>query len=137
MNSDRDLLCCARPRTENRAPMPMKNRAAQFAPFAALTGYDDAVRETERLTDRRPEIGEDRAEILDRRLRWLRDHPDRIPEITVTWFVPDIRKNGGACRTRTCRAKRLDTRHSILLLEDGECVPISEICDLQISQADV
>ena len=84
MNSDRDLLCCARPRTENRAPMPMKNRAAQFAPFAALTGYDDAVRETERLTDRRPEISEDRAEMLDRRLRWLRDHPDTsAPKIPV------------------------------------------------------
>ena len=137
MNSDRDLLCCARPRTERRAPMPMKNRAAQFAPFAALTGYDDAVRETERLTDRRPEIGEDRAEILDRRLRWLRDHPNTMSEVTVTWFVPDIRKAGGACRTKTCRAKRLDTRCSILLLEDGECIPISEICDLQISQADV
>ena len=135
MNSDRDLLCCARPRTENRAPMPMKNRAAQFAPFAALTGYDDAVRETERQTDRRPEIGEDRAEILDRRLRWLRDHPGA--EITVTWFVPDIRKEGGACRTRTCRANRLDEQHRILLLEGGECIPIPEICDLQISQADV
>ena len=137
MNSDRDLLSCARPRTERRAPMPMKNRAAQFAPFAALTGYDDAVRETERQTDRRPEIGEDRAEILDRRLRWLRDHPDRKPEITVTWFVPDIRKAGGACRTRTCRVKRLDAQHNTLLLEDGECVLISEICELQISQADV
>ena len=137
MNSDRDLLSCARPRTECRAPMPMKNRAAQFAPFAALTGYDDAVRETERQTDRRPEIGEDRAEILDRRLRWLRDHPDRKPEITGTWFVPDIRKAGGTCRTRTCRAKRLDTRRKALLLEDGECVPISEICDLRISQTDV
>ena len=137
MNSDRDLLSCARPRTERRAPMPMKNRAAQFAPFAALTGYDDAVRETERQTDRRPEIGEDRAEILDRRLRWLRDHPDTMSEITVKWFVPDIRKDGGICRTRTCRAKQLDAQHGVLLLEDGECVPISEICDLQISQADV
>ena len=137
MNSDRDLLSCARPRTECRAPMPMKNRAAQFAPFAALTGYDDAVRETERLTDRRPEISEDRAEILDRRLRWLRDLPDRKPEVTVTWFVPDIRKDGGACRTKTCRVKRLDTQHSVLQLEDSECIPISEICDLQISQADV
>ena len=137
MNSDRDLLSCARPRTERRAPMPMKNRAAQFAPFAALTGYDDAVRETERQTDRRPEIGEDRAEILDRRLRWLRDHPDTMSEITVKWFVPDIRKDGGVCRTRTCRAKQLDAQHGVLLLEDGECVPISEICDLQISQADV
>ena len=137
MNSDRDLLSCARPRTERRAPMPLKNRAAQFAPFAALTGYDDAVRETERQTDRRPEIGEDRAEILDRRLRWLRDHPDTMSEITVKWFVPDIRKDGGVCRTRTCRAKQLDAQHGVLLLEDGECVPISEICDLQISQADV
>ena len=135
MNSDCDLLCCARPRTESRPPMPMKNRAAQFAPFAALTGYDDAVRETERLTDRRPDISEDRAEILDRRLRWLQDHPSA--EITVTWFVPDERKAGGACRTRTCRANRLDEQHRILLLEGGECIPIPEICDLQISQADV
>ena len=137
MNQDRDLLRCPRPRTELRAPMPMKNRAAQFAPFAALTGYDDAVRETERLTDRRPNISEDRAEILDRRLRWLRDHPDDASEITVTWFVPDVRKEGGACRTRTCRAKRLDEQHRVLLLQDDEYIPISDICDLQISQADV
>ena len=134
MNSDRDLLCCARPRTESRPPMPMKNRAAQFAPFAALTGYDDAVRETERLTDRRPDISEDRAEILDRRLRWLRDHPDA--EISVTWFVPDERKAGGACRTETAQLKRLDVQRRILLLQSGECIPIGEICDLQISQAD-
>ena len=135
MNSDCDLLCCARPRTESRPPMPMKNRAAQFAPFAALTGYDDAVRETERLTDRRPDISEDRAEILDRRLRWLLAHPDA--EITVTWFVPDERKAGGACRTETAQMKRLDVQRRILLLQSGECIPIGEICDLQISQADV
>lgn len=137
MNQDRDLLCCPRPRTELRAPMPMKNRAAQFAPFAALTGYDDAVRETERLTDRRPDISEDRAEILDRRLRWLREHINAEPEITVTWFIPDLRKEGGACRTRTGRAKRLDEHNRTLLLEDSESIPISDICDLQISQADV
>ena len=137
MNAEQELLCCARPRTEQRAPMPMKNRAAQFAPFAALTGYDDAVRETERLTDRRPEISEDRAEILDRRLRWLREQISTEPEITVTWFVPDPRKEGGACRTRTCRAKRLDEQRKTLLLEGCECVPILDICDLQISQEDV
>lgn len=137
MNQDRDLLCCPRPRTELRAPMPMKNRAAQFAPFAALTGYDDAVRETERLTDRRPDISEDRAEILDRRLRWLREHINAEPEITVTWFIPDLRKEGGACRTRAGRAKRLDEHNRTLLLEDSESIPISDICDLQISQADV
>ena len=137
MNQDRDLLCCPRPRTELHAPMPMKNRAAQFAPFAALTGYDGAVRETERLTDHRPDISEDRAEILDRRLRWLREQINAEPEITVTWFIPDIRKEGGACRTRTGRAKRLDEQHSVLLLQDDECIPISDICDLQISQADV
>ena len=137
MNQDRDLLRCPRPRTELRAPMPMKNRAAQFAPFAALTGYDDAVRETERLTDRRPDISEDRAEILDRRLRWLREHINAEPEITVTWFIPDLRKEGGACRTRAGRAKRLDEHNRTLLLEDSESIPISDICDLQISQADV
>ena len=137
MNSDTDLLCCSRPRTEAQPPMPMRNRAAQFAPFAALTGYDDAVRETERLTDRRPDIGEDRAEVLDRRLHWLRDHPDTEHELTVTWFVPDDRKAGGACQTRTCRAKRLDLQRRVLLLRDGKSIPIDEICDLMINEADI
>ena len=135
MISDRNLLICARPRTEQRPPMPMKNRAAQFAPFAALTGYDDAVRETERLTERRPDVSEDCAEILDRRLHWLLEHP--ASEITVTWFVPDLRKDGGTCRTRICCAKRLNVQRRVLLLEDNECIPISDICDLQISHTDV
>ena len=137
MDDYRDIINLPHRQSQKRQRMSLHDRAAQFAPFAALTGYDDAVRETERLTDRRPETSEDRAEMLDRRLRWLRDHPDRKPEITVKWFVPDIRKAGGAYRTRTCRAKRLDTQHSVLQLEDSECIPISEICDLQISQADV
>lgn len=135
MKSETDLLCCVRPRTEQHPPMPMKNRAAQFAPFAALTGYDDAVRETARLTENRPDISEDRAEMLDRRLRWLQDHPEA--EITVTWFVPDARKAGGTCRTRTAQLKRLDTQRKILLLQDGACIPIADVCDLQIPQADV
>lgn len=136
MNPYDDLLGCPRPRTERRLPMPMEKRAVQFAPFAALTGYDDAVQETERQTDRRPELAEDRAEALDHRLRWLREHLDEAPEITVTWFIPDARKAGGACRTRSCRVKRLDARRGLLLLPDEECVPIAELLDLQIPQPD-
>ena len=73
----------------------------------------------------------------DGEMRWLREQISTEPEITVTWFVPDLRKEGGACRTRTCRAKRLDEQRKTLLLEGCECIPILDICDLQISQEDV
>ena len=125
-----EMLPLPRPVSDRRMPMPMHNRAAQFAPFAALTGYDEAVQEAGRRTDCRPEISEDRAEMLDRRLRWLRDHILSLPEITVTWFVPDGKKAGGACRTVTDHAKRLDEHRRMLHLQCGIPVPLEDIFEL-------
>jgi hypothetical protein len=115
--------------------MPIRNRAAQFAPFAALTGYDDAVREAGRRTDCRPEPGEDAAEAINRALCRVRERVETQPEITVTWFIPDERKAGGAIRTVTDRVQAVKERPLRLVLRRGTEVPAAEI--LEICVADI
>ena len=95
-----DILTRERPRGK-RQPMPVSDRAAQFAPFAALTGYDEAVAETARLTDSKIELGEDRAADINDKLCMLRDRLYERPEAEVTYFVPDGRKSGGSYVTLT------------------------------------
>ena len=79
-----------------RQRMSMHDRAAQFAPFSALVGYDDAVAETARLTENRPELDEQEQKELDTRLRYLADHIKERPNVHIRYFMPDMRKNGGA-----------------------------------------
>ena len=111
--------------------MAMEKRAAQFAPFAALTGYDAAVLEAARYTDGRIELDEGSREALDRRFQLLRDHILELPKITVTYFIPDQRKSGGAYRTVTGHAKRLRLQSRTLELQCGEAIPLDEIISLQ------
>jgi hypothetical protein len=75
--------------------MPLADRAAQFAPFAALSGHDAAIRETARLTDQEIDLGEDQMALLNEKLRVLIDCIDQHPEVSITYFVPDLRKTGG------------------------------------------
>lgn len=117
--------------TPGHRAMPKENRAAQFAPFAALTGYDAAVMEAGRYTEGRVELDESAREALDQRLQLLRDHIIELPEITVTYFIPDSHKSGGAYRTVTDHAKRIRLHTRTLELQCGESVPIDEIIDLQ------
>ena len=84
--------------SKNRPQMPMSDRAAQFAPFAALTGYDDAVKETGRLTDDKIELEESSLNELNAKIQLLRENLADGPEITFTYFKPDERKAGGALR---------------------------------------
>ena len=110
-----------------RAGMTMEDRAAQFAPFAALTGYEDAIDETARLTDREALLTEDRREELDRRQQMLMQVIDRRPEITVTYFLDDARKAGGAYRTVTGHLLRLDTVEGRMYLTEGKSIPFARI----------
>ena len=111
--------------------MPMENRAAQFSPFAALTGYEAVVEETARWTESRIELSEDAKAILDNQLQLLSEQDQ--PEVTVTYFVPDKKKTGGAYVTVQGTLKRIDAlqRELVLLAEngvsDGRRVPIDEI----------
>lgn len=114
-----------------RPQMSMINRAAQFSPFAALTGYDAVIKETGRLTDRRIELSEDSRADLDRKQRLLLDSLSDHPEVSVTYFVPDERKAGGAYVTVTGIVKKLDVFQRIMVLTDGTMIPLDEIVELE------
>ena len=105
-----DIINLPRHRSATRTPMSLHDRAAQFAPFAALTGYDEMIGEEARLTDRRIAPGESDLEDLNRRFRRLSEQlaDRRRPEVTVLVFVPDARKAGGRYEEVSGRARRLD-----------------------------
>ena len=88
--------------------MSVVNRAAQFSPFAALTGYEDEIRETARLTDEIIKLSDQEKERLNQKLQFLSEHSDKHPTVSVTYFVPDAKKSGGAYRTDTGIVKRID-----------------------------
>lgn len=119
--------------SSTRPRMPMIDRAAQFQPFRALTGYEDAVRETARLTDRRIELTEEEKARLDAALQRLMDSISSRPQVSVTWFQPDKRKAGGAYVTTTGRLKKIDDLEGILILLGGERIVIEDILDIQIT----
>lgn len=109
----------------------MLDRAAQFSPFAALTGYEDAIQETGRLTDTKVEIGEEVREELDRKQQYLQDIIADRPEITITYFVPDERKAGGSYTSHTGSLKRIDYYERVFVLTDGTKIPLDEIADIE------
>lgn len=108
-------------------PMSMDRRAAQFSPFAALTGYDAVVAEAARLTDRKLELDEEEKGRIDRRLRDLKEREKLRPSVRVSYFLPDERKEGGAVRTVTGAVKKVDEYAGVLLLADGTAIPFEDI----------
>jgi len=114
-----------------RRPMPRADRAAQFSPFAALTGYGDAVEETARTTEARVELDESEKALLDRRFRLLREHLTERPEVTVVRFLPDERKAGGQYVPVTGRVKRLDELERTILFTDGQSVPMDDVMSVR------
>lgn len=117
--------------SKTRPQMSMEDRAAQFSPFAALTGYDAAILETGRLTEDKLELGEESRAILDRKQRYLAEIIDTKPEITVTYFVPDEKKSGGAYSTVTGFLKRIDEYERVLMLTDGRKIQLDAIFDIE------
>lgn len=117
--------------SKTRPQMSELERAAQFSPFAALTGYDAAIQETGRLTDERMEIGEEEKAMLDRKQQYLLEIISDKPEITVTYFKADERKSGGAYVSVTGKLKRLDDVERMLVLTDGKKIPLDDITDLE------
>lgn len=114
----------------DRPRMSMLDRAAQFSPFAALTGYDAAIQETGRLTDRPIELDVDGKGMLNEKLQLLLNHQAEQPEITMTYFVPDGRKSGGAYVEITGRIKKVDTYNQAVIMADGTAVYFDSIHDL-------
>ena len=117
--------------SKTRPQMPMPDRAAQFAPFAALTGYDAAIKETGRLTDERIDFGEETKAMLDMKQQYLSDIIADQPEIIVTYFVPDEKKAGGAYVTVTGNLKRIEEYERMMILTNGKKIPMDEIADIE------
>lgn len=111
--------------------MPMKDRAAQFSPFAALVGYDDAVREAGRLTDEKTELTEDSLNELNGRFRFLLAHPEEEPEVTITFFKADERKAGGAYIETTGVVRKIDLPERRITMRDGRSIPMDDVCGLR------
>lgn len=115
-------------------PMAAIDRAAQFSPFAALTGYEAVIEETGRLTDTQIELDEGGKALVDEKLRLIAENLASRPLVTVTWFRPDDRKAGGAYVNTTGRIMRIDLYERQLLFDGGQRIPISQI--RQISMED-
>lgn len=126
-----DMLRMPHHVSKTRPQMPVADRAAQFKPFAALTGYEAALRETARLTDRRMELDETEKAVLDLKLRLLSELLPDQPEISVTYFQPDDRKEGGAYLTACGVPKKIDEYAHILMMMDGTKIPIGEVLEIQ------
>lgn len=127
-----DMITMPHHRSSTRAAMARLDRAAQFAPFAALSGYEDEIAETGRLTDTAAELMEGQAEQIDRGLRYIQDRLCQQPEITVTYFVPDERKSGGAYHTVTGRVRKMKEQERQLLLCDDTVIPFHAILQLEV-----
>lgn len=124
-----DIIDLPRP-VSSHPPMSLLDRAAQFAPFKALSGYEDDAEETARLTERRVEPDEGVVEALDAKLRVLEERLADAPEVRVAYFLPDGRKEGGSYRSVTGRVKKLDALAGVLTLQDGERIPFADILSL-------
>jgi len=112
------------------------DRAAQFSPFAALTGYDAAIKETARLTDKRVELDESMKAALSNKLQMIADRLKEHPEIAITYFQPDAKKNGGAYVTVINTVKKIDVYKRIVVLTDGIVIPVDEIISIDIHSCD-
>lgn len=107
--------------------MPLADRAAQFSPFAALTGHGEAIRETARLTDSKMELSEEVRAYLDARLSFLAENIKDHSEISIAYFLPDERKAGGAYVVKTGAVKKINEYEQTIVMRDGSVIPINDI----------
>lgn len=123
-----DIINLPHPTSPRHSRMPMIDRAAQFAPFQALTGYGAAIQETARITGEKAELTEDEKSVLDEKLRFLADTGN---EAAFTYFRPDGKKSGGAYVTAVGTVKKLEPLEGRLTLADGAAIPIEDILEIE------
>ena len=126
-----DIIHLPHPTSKKYPRMSVRDRAAIFSPFSALSGHGAAIAETARLTDQRMELNEDAKVELDRRQGVLLEHIGEQPEVTVTWFRPDDRKEGGIYVTTVGRAKKIDEFKRILSMVSGQKIVLDDIVQIE------
>ena len=117
--------------SKTRPQMSMKDRAAQFSPFAALTGYDAAIKETGRLTTEKIELDDEALNNLNMRFQILFERLDEHPDIAITYFKPDETKSGGAYLTTTDKIKKVDEYERIITTANGTKIPMDDVINLE------
>ena len=129
MNNYADIINLKRPQS-NHNHLSIESRASQFSPFAALTGYDNEVKETARITDKRIDIDDGLREMLNAKLNYLNDHIKENPNISITYFVKDPKKEGGKYLTKQGIIKRIDTVNEIIKFNDNASISMNDIINI-------
>ncbi len=125
-----DIINLPHPEPVGHPRMSMEKRAAQFSPFAALSGYEEAVLETERLTEERIVLDEAELEILDNRINEIMSM-EEPPEVKITYFIPDERKVGGRYETVMDRISKIDRYKGKIVMENGTIIPVKEVVSIE------
>lgn len=128
-----DIIHLPHPVSKHHPQMALEDRAAQFSPFAALTGYEDAIEETARVTEEEVELDEDCKERINRQLVWLHEHMKERHKILITYFEPDARKKGGEYCEVHGIVRKMDLYRRVLTLEDGKRIEFERITALHIA----
>ncbi len=135
MGDYEDMIDLPYTKSNARANMSARDRAAQFAPFSALTGYSDIVDETGRLTSKRASLDEYQIELIDRELQYAADFINERPLATATYFVPDNKKSGGEYRTLKERIEKIDIYERHIVFSSGDTVPFDELIALCVERS--
>ena len=125
-----DIINLPHPVSKKHPQMPLLDRAAQFAPFAALTGYGEAVTETARLTDSKIELDEGEIERINAKINYLIDNLKNTPAVEITYFVPDKKKKGGKYLTIQGTVKKIDDFENVIIMTDKTIIPFDDILNI-------
>lgn len=134
MNNYEDIINLPHHVSSKRPQMSKEQRASQFAPFSALTGYEDAIKETARLTNRKIEVDEGLREVLNNKLNIIEENIKNNPEVSITYFIPDKKKDGGEYITITGIVRRIDIVNNLIIMIDKTKIKMKDVlnitCDL-------
>lgn len=132
MRNYEDIRNHERYQLKHHTPMSLESRAAQFAPFAALVGYDEEIGEAARSTDDREELSEDAIDALNQAFQKLLEHEEERPLVTVTYFQPDAKKDGGRYMTYTGNFRFYDAEKRVMKFVDGMVIGVELVCRIEI-----
>ena len=129
-NKYEDIINLPHPVSKRHPQMPLLDRAAQFSPFAALTGHEDAVRETARLTDKCVELDESVVKILDSKLQFLADRLVKKPVVEFSYFKADEKKQGGSYEKITGTVRKIDLYERKIIMDEGKSIAIDDLIEI-------
>ena len=132
MRNYEDIRNHERYQLKHHTPMSLESRAAQFAPFAALVGYDEEIGEAARSTDGREELSEDAIDALNQAFQKLLEHEEERPLVTVTYFQPDAKKDGGRYMTYTGNFRFYDAEKRVMKFVGGMVIGMGQVCRIEM-----